>query len=67
VYFNGDIQVAIIRKLVAAHRKGQRANAAKLLEECGSGVRLFSQAFRRQWPVLSKYLISKNGLWRFEL
>lgn len=67
VEFRGDIQFAIIRRLVDAHDRAERVNAARLLNDSGSGVRLFSQAFKRQWPVLSKYLVSKNGLWGFEL
>jgi uncharacterized protein (DUF736 family) len=42
IRFRGSGQIAAIRKLVDAHRRGQRVNAERLLHSAGLGTRQFS-------------------------
>jgi len=63
IAFKTDPQVAAIRKLVDAHRRGERLRIGELSDH-GSLSRLFG---RKKWALLKPYISSVNGLWGFDL
>lgn len=69
IVFSGTLQRRAMRIIVNAHGSGRGVNATQTLVEAGygPGVRLFGQAFKKQWPVLKQFLKSRDELWRFEL
>lgn len=68
ISFRGDIQIALIRALVQAHREGARYRAAELLAAAGSNATSLKRAFgTAKWKLLSPYLTSRGGLWGFDL
>jgi hypothetical protein len=69
IVFLGESQRRAIRILVDAYRAGRGVNAAATLQKAGfeTSVRTFRQAFRKQWTLLTSFLRSRGGLWRFEL
>lgn len=68
IAFGGTSQRKAIRIIVDAHKAGRGVNAAQTLTDAGfgAGTRLFTQAFKKQWPDLKQFLKSHDGLWRFE-
>ena len=68
VDFKTNIQIAIIRKLVAGHKEGKRFTVRDLLTEGSSGSTGLRRAFgSKKWSILQPHLKSHNGLWGFEL
>lgn len=67
VSFKTDIQIKIIRALVAGHKEGRRYSAEELLTAAGSGSGSLRRTFgNAKWAHLESYLKSNNGLWGFE-
>ncbi len=67
VSFKTDIQIKIIRALVAGYKEGRRYSAEELLTAAGSGSGSLRRTFgNAKWSRLESYLKSNNGLWGFE-
>lgn len=65
--FRGDIQLAIIRILVAARKRGTRYRTKDLLVKAGSQADAMHKAFGRdRWNELKKHLSSEGG-WHFDV
>jgi hypothetical protein len=66
--FRSEVQIAIIRRLVAGHRDGTRYWARELLGDAGSGVATLARAFgTKKWGQLQPYVSSRSGRWGFDL
>jgi len=66
--FKSPIHISIVGQLVAAYRDGTRRGAREVLDEAGTDVGAFSRAFGpKRWPILRRYLKSRDGTWGFEL
>ena len=63
IAFKSPLQIAAIRRLVAAYQAGELVPVIELTEH-GNPSRLFGA---KKWAELSPYLKSTNGLWGFEL
>ncbi|MEQ1956229.1 hypothetical protein [Mesorhizobium sp. CN2-181] len=64
--FGGEAQQHAIRQLVDAYHDHRGLRAAAVLENAGTSVTSFAQLFKKQWPVLRRYLKSQNGFWHLE-
>lgn len=63
ISFKSDAQMAAIRKLVDAHRQGERLRISELTDH-GSLARLFGA---KKWALLRPHISSIDGLWGFDL
>jgi hypothetical protein len=68
VNFRGEIQIKLIRLLVAAYYENRRYRASELLDDAGSQVRSLERGFGgKKWKVLAPFISSRDGLWGFDL
>lgn len=63
ISFRSDDQIAAIRKLVDAYRRGERLRIGELTDH-GSPARLFGG---KKWALLKPHITTVNGLWGFDL
>ncbi|NBT22003.1 MAG: hypothetical protein EBT10_01545 [Methylocystaceae bacterium] len=69
IEFNSDIQITIIKLLVADFQAGKRSRARDILSKAGSSALTLKKAFGpKKWAELEPWLkTNKNSLWSFEL
>lgn len=63
ISFRSEDQIAAIRKLVDAYRRGERLRIRELTDH-GSLARLFGG---KKWALLKPHITTVNGLWGFDL
>ncbi|MFT8247234.1 hypothetical protein [Roseomonas sp. BN140053] len=63
IHFRSEPQIAVVRKLVAAHKSGKRFRARDLTEH-GSLRRFFGE---EKWALLAPHLSSVGGRWGFDV